>query len=277
MKNLSHIISKVYGKPWIIQPSIHNSITTQLNNILSGKTALPDFETTINTNEEVIIHPKLAIIEVDGVIGKHLDMLETMCGGVDIDDIAAQLIAARDNEEIKVVVLMFNTPGGTVTGIPELAQLIDEVSQVKTVIGYTDTLCASAGMWLASQCTEFFASPSSEVGSIGVYCMYLDESQALALAGIKVNVISAGKYKITGASFQPLTEDERTMLQNDVDETYNEFKAAVTSKLKVKNEDMQGQVFSGVTSYNKGLVTGIINSKSDLLTLLVDKLNNNIN
>lgn len=209
-----------------------------------------------------------ALISIDGVIGKHLSMLETQCGGVDLDSVTSQLIAARDDTNIEYVVLYFNTPGGSVTGVAELGQLISDIANTKDVIGYADCMCASAGMWLASQCNAFYVAPSAQIGSIGVYCLLLDESVALANEGVKVNAISAGKYKLSGASFQPLTDDERAMFQSDIDKTYSAFKSAVLLKRDVADDDMQGQVFDGEVAVEKNLADGTLNSITDLMTLI---------
>ena len=271
MKNLSHIVNKVYGRPWLVQPNVLNSIGKQLENILQGKADMPmDPMDPEMPDEPVCEEPVngIAVICVEGIIGKHLSMLEMVCGGCDVDEISEQLKEAVDDANVQKIVLLFNTPGGTVTGVSELAQQIDEATQVKEVIGFTDTLCASAGMWLASQCTSFYCSPSSDVGSVGVYSLYMDASVMYANEGLKVNAISAGKYKLTGAEFRAMTDEERAMLQADVDTIYNDFKAAVTKKRKCADEDLQGQCFSGVEAVKRGFADGLINNTRQLFDLL---------
>jgi protease-4 len=265
----------------MVIPSTHETIRKQLELHLGGKYAMPDMpddpedeeDDGVEIDPEELTQPesKITIIVVDGIIGKHLGMLEVECGGCDLDTVSEQLDEAADDANIETIIMYFNTPGGTVCGVPELAAKIDEVTKKKKCIAYTDVLCASAGYYLASQCTAVFASPSSTIGSIGVYSIYLDETRAIEDAGIKVNAISAGKYKLTGASFKPMTDEERAMIQSDVDKIYNEFKLAVTSKREVVDDDMQGQVFDGVTAVSKNLVDGTVTSLKELVTFLQEQ------
>ena len=65
-----------------------------------------------------------AIIPIQGIIGKHLSLLEMSCGCVDVDDIGLQLDRAIADESVDSIILYFDTAGGTVTGIPELAGVV---------------------------------------------------------------------------------------------------------------------------------------------------------
>jgi protease-4 len=226
---------------------------------------------TQEDTETVNTIPGVAIITVEGVIGKRLGMIEQCMGGCDVDNISAQIDEAMADESVSKIVFDFNTPGGTVTGVPELAAKIAEVSKVKQTIAYVDVLCASAGYYMASQCSQVFSAPSAELGSVGVYSIYLDETRAIEDAGLKVNAISAGTYKLAGASFKPMTDDERAMFQKDVDRMYVDFKAAVTSNRSIADEDLQGQCFTGDDCITKGFSDGHVNSIGELLANL-DKL-----
>lgn len=278
MKNLYRIQDALYNRPWAIMPSTHRSMVKQFEAHIEGKmagyfTPDDDEDEEDELEEANVIDPTATVdpttvICVDGIIGKHLSSLETMCGGVDCDSIAAQLRDASADNNVKNIVLYFNTPGGTVTGVKELAQLISDVDAIKPVYGYTDTLCASAGYWLASQCRAFYCSPSADIGSVGVYCLLLDESRALDKEGLTVNAISAGKYKLSGASFKPMTDEERTMFQNDINKTYTEFKSVVTSKRTIADENLQGWCFDGETSLTNGYADGNVNSLDEFITLL---------
>jgi capsid assembly protease len=70
-------------------------------------------------------------------------------------------------------------------------------------------------------------TPSGQVGSIGVYCAHQDESKALENEGIKINLISAGKFKVEGNPTEPLSPDARAAIQDKVDAYYSMFVNAV--------------------------------------------------
>jgi ClpP class serine protease len=76
--------------------------------------------------------------------------------------------------------------------------------------------------------------------------------------GIKVEVIAAGIYKAAGAEGLALTEDQRRNLTESVYETRDTFRRQVRNKRAfVKDEDMEGQVFTGREAASRGLATGI--------------------
>ncbi len=272
MKSLNRIINTVYNTPWLILPSVHRNYTKQLTAILEGKVDMPimDVSADQEPDSEDIIIGGIQVIEVKGTICKGLSQMEMECGGgCDITCIQDQLESARDNANVNTVVLIFDTPGGTVTGVPETAELIKEIADTKRVVGYTDGLCASAGYWLASQCNEFYCSPSSQVGSVGCYSLVIDETKALDMEGIKVNVFKSGKYKLSGASFVSMTDEEKAMFQAESDKLGKQFRDVVKSnRTEIKDENLEAQVFDGDESTLNGYSDGNLNTIEELFQFL---------
>ncbi len=266
------IIARVYREPWCVLPSTHAAIRAALTSRLAGEPTAQVFAESIDIDEEEVkedgIEYGTAIIPVYGILGQHLSSLETMCGGVSVDALRSEITLAMEDDDVRRILLDFDSPGGVVTGIPELAKFIAECDKMKPVYAYTEATMASAAYWLASQARKIFATSSADVGSIGVYAVYLDETEALEQEGVKVNAISAGTYKLTGAPFKPMTEDEREMLQEQVDWVYSQFKASILSKREVPESAMQGQVFDGAHAVSQGLIDGVVDSVNDVTTLL---------
>lgn len=267
-KHYPRIERELFQTPWLILPNTHQTLVKAFQAHITGKQSndvLPEDEAMAEDEVPVIVAPSsIAVITVEGIIGKRLGLLETMCGGCDLNNVAEAIDKVMADDSIDTIVFDFYTPGGTVTGVPELAAKIAEVSKVKNTIAYVDMLCASAGYYLASQCNVVLSAPSADLGSVGVYALYLDETRALEQEGLKVNAISAGKFKLAGASFKPMTDEERGMFQADVDKIYTEFKDAVTSKRNIKEEDLQGQCFTGVDAINKGYSDGFANNLQEV-------------
>jgi ClpP class serine protease len=155
--------------------------------------------------------------------------------------------------------------------VPEISAKIGAVGKVKDTVAWVDMLAASAGYYMASQCNKIIAAPSADLGSVGVYSIYTDESRALDKMGITVNAISAGAHKLDGASFQVMTPEVKARFQADVDYIYKEFKAAVTSKRDIADEDLQGQCFTGPDLITKGFVDSFANDFGELMQTLLDK------
>jgi len=267
MKNLSRIIAKVYSEPWLITTAKHYAIQRALEAKLRGETVLVPVQPGDEEEpEEDYVTGETMVIPVHGIIGKHLDMIETMCGGCDLDSVDASIEEARGDSNIRRVAFSFRTPGGTVTGVPETAARIAQLSATKETIAYTDSECCSAGYWMASQCRGFFCAGSASTGSIGVYMALLDQTRALDMQGITVNEISSDKWKCAGAPWRVLSEEERAQFQSQVAAIADDFKSAIGLFRELPDEYMRGQVFSGKDAVAFGLADGIADSLEELLT-----------
>ena len=211
--------------------------------------------------------PPFAVVPVRGVIGRGLSELEKMCGCCDLKSVEEMLEDCERDEAITTIILAIDSPGGTSVGVPELASRIREMS--KKVIAFTDNEACSAAYWLGSQASEFYATPSSSVGSVGCYIAYEDESKRYADAGVIVDVIRAGKYKGAGISGTSLTEDQRNMLQGEVVEIWESFKADVKMVREFVDESsLEAQIFSGRKAADLGLVTGLVRGFDEMMELL---------
>ena len=253
---LPRILRKVYDEPWLITPPVHRSIQRALEAHLEGINPSLDGLLEDETMGEYQLDG-VSVIPIHGIIGKHLSGLEMACGGCSLDSVDAMIDEAAQDPSVRAVLLDVNSPGGTVTGVPETAAKIAKLAEQKPVIAFTDSEMCSAAYWLASQANAIYATQSATVGSVGVYLALLDESRALENAGIKVNAISSGKFKLAGAPFKPLTDDERAMFQAGVTKLHDQFKAAILSKRNIQAGNLEGQCFDGEEAIDANLVDGI--------------------
>jgi signal peptide peptidase SppA len=205
-----------------------------------------------------------AVVPVSGPIGKGLSPIERLMGGADVDVIAGWLEEAEANPAVDRVLLAINSPGGTVTGVQELADMV--AGYKKPTRAFSDNMAASAAYWISSQADDYVVTGSSQIGSIGVYMVIPNLEEYYAAQGIKFEVIAAGIHKAAGAEGLPLTEEQRAYLQASVESTRDEFRESVRRKRRfVRDEDMEGQVFTGREAAAKGLVTGIVKNLREAL------------
>lgn len=266
MKSYPHILSKVYGEPWLITSEKHSAIRAVLSSHL-GESAGDLFrkDDPFNSPDEPIKTGATMIIPIHGIIGNRLSNLEMMCGGCNLDIIRSHLSVAASDPGVERVILDIDSPGGTINGIPECGEQIAALAEDKEVFAFTETMMCSGGYWLGSQASEIFCTGSARVGSIGVYSIFEDWSEALKEEGVKINAISAGEMKLAGAYFKPMTDKERAMFQERTDKIYAQFKAVVLASRKVSDEYMQGQVFDGEESALYGLVDATVDTIEDLI------------
>lgn len=137
--------------------SLHEAI-----NKYSGQT---DYKTY-----DVTYHGNVGIIHISGIISRHTDMFAQFfgLGSAAIENIAKDFQSLLDNEEVKSIILDFDTPGGAITGVNELSEIIYNARGVKPIKAYVTGMACSAGYFLASVCDEIIIDEIGQVGSIGV-------------------------------------------------------------------------------------------------------------
>ena len=270
MRNLSKDIKS--NRPILIQPAQAAEYLERIANVempLNAKASdMEEFMAMMFGKVETLEKfPPYAVVPVKGVIGKNLSEIETMCGCCDINDVQEMLEDCERDETITTIILNIDSPGGVSVGVPELAEKVKNFS--KKIIAFTSNEACSAAYWIGSQASEFYATPSSTVGSVGVYVAFPDMSEAFKMDGVKMDVIKAGIYKGAGIPGTSLDAGQRKMLQEEVLEIHEDFKNAVKSvRLFVEDASMEGQCFSGKKGAEAGLVTGLVNGFDEMMESL---------
>jgi signal peptide peptidase SppA len=127
------------------------------------------------------------------------------------------------DDDVGAVVLDIDSPGGAVDGIPELAAEIRAMRDTKPIVAMSNTSAFSAAYWLGAQASEFFASPSASVGSIGVLSVHEDHSERFAQEGVKPTIITSAEFKAEGNRASPLSDDARANMQSEVNAFHEMF------------------------------------------------------
>ena len=218
----------------------------------------------------------LATVRIHGTMLRQVSprqkAIAAICGVrlCSMEETASVLQQAAADPAVHTILLDIDSPGGTVNGTPELAQVVRSIAKDKHVYAFTAGQCCSAAYWVASQADVIYAAPSATVGSIGVILPMVDSSALYDRCGLKMEVFSAGKYKSTGMDGTSLTAEQRDRLTQQVNDTWARFKQAVTLRRSIDEADMEGQTFYGLDARDKGLVDACTISK----TLLQQKILN---
>lgn len=265
---IPRILAAVYGQPWAVLPSTLQVIADTVNKYATTRADYmkPDEDEEEDMPTRQIIG-KVGLVRMQGIIGSHLSTMETMCGGYDLDTFSEDMGAMATDPRVENVLLVVRSPGGSVTGVPEAAAIVRDYP--KGVIALTDDMAASAAYWIASQANEVWVTPSGEAGSIGVYSAIVDESAAWAKEGYKLELMKAGKHKATGIPGLPLSDEDKAMIQAEVDGLYEEFKATVRSRRgNVSDDVMQGQMFRGAKAVEAGLADAVVSGIGEAVQIL---------
>lgn len=128
-----------------------------------------------------------------------------------------------DDEDVKGIALIIDSPGGMVAGNFDLVDRMYEKRGKKPIKAFAAESAYSAAYSIASAADEIVVTRSGGVGSVGVLTMHVDMSEALNKHGIKVTYIYAGKHKVDGNSTEPLPDSVREKIQGRIDALYSEF------------------------------------------------------
>ncbi len=220
-------------------------------------------------NPLLTIEDGIGVIAIEGPILRKPDTIaRVFLGATSSEEISEALREAAARPDIKAVFINIDSPGGTVAGTPELAAAVASLDKQKPVYAFSSGLMASAAYWIASQARAIYATPSAQVGSIGVVQAVVDSSAAIDKAGIKVEVFSVGKYKAMGAPGTALTDDQRELIQSNLAEIAAEFHDAVLSRGRaIPAEAMEGQTFSGKQAQRHNLA-GMVPDRAEAMRRL---------
>lgn len=197
---------------------------------------------------------RVAVVPVHGVLTKR--------GGWGVestDRILGTVEAAVGHKGVSGVLLDVDSPGGSSYGLQEFATRLRELRDAKPIVAIGNPLAASAAYWTASAAKRIAVTPSGDMGHIGVWSLHMDYSQYMAEAGIKPTFIYAGKHKVDGNPFEPLSDEARADMQASVNDTYEQFVDAVAqnrgmSRARVRSEMADGRIYSSAKALELGLV-----------------------
>ena len=220
-------------------------------------------------------HPRrgsVAVVPIFGPLTKRDSLLSVLFGGTSTNRLIATFDQLAADESVSHVLLNVDSPGGSVSGLPEAAASLRRLASVKPVTAITTDLNASAAYWLTSQANEIVATPESLTGSIGVFAIHQDISAALEADGVKITLISSSPEKVEGNPTEPLSDDAREHMQGLVDSSMDLFVADVAkgrdvSTAKVRGGFGNGRVLDAKAAKAAGLVDRI-GSFSDTLARL---------
>jgi len=268
-----HVLGFALEHPWALTASMRQTVAGILARRLVGEEAAPDLAALVPRSN--LPQPKrgtVGVIPIYGVIAPRMNLLSDFSGGTTFEALSAQLQAAVADDAIKTIVFDIDSPGGNAAGATEFAREVLKAREQKPIIAQAHHLMASAAYWVGACATEVVASPSAMVGSIGVYTIYDDISEALAAVGVKRELIAAGKYKAEGADGGPLSAEAHDHLRALVDTAYDLFVADVAKGRGVAASAVRGGYGEGRTvPAAEALALGLIDRiapLSDTLTRL---------
>ena len=170
---------------------------------------------------------------------------------------------ARENKNVKAIVMRVNSPGGSALVSDIIWREIELTKEIKPVVVSFGNVAASGGYYIAAGADKIFAEPTTITGSIGVFGTVPNINELAADIGINAEQVGTNKNSVDYSLFEPMTDAFRNQVQEGIEHTYDTFlqRVAAGRNMTVAEVDSiaQGRVWSGVDAKDLGLVDEIGN------------------
>ncbi|NVO06627.1 MAG: S49 family peptidase [Rhodoferax sp.] len=278
------LVAEFLATPWALMPERLHALAGVVMRWSAGIAADPD--TMIRVQADRVIRDTrrqgaaaqssggIAVLPLYGVVTQRGNMVDDVSGpgSTSTQQFSSALRQLLADDTVGQILIDIDSPGGSVYGVAELADEIQTARAQKPVVAVANSLAASAAYWIGCSATEFYVTPGGEVGSIGVWQAHQDYSQAMAEAGIKTTLISAGKFKVEGNPYSPLDEEAHTFMQSRVDDYYAAFTKAVARGrgvpiAQVRDGMGQGRVLGADAALAQNMVDGVATIDDVLKTM----------
>lgn len=265
MTKYLNVLAAFYGSRWAIVESWHSNLEAILRERASGvELSAEEIQTRIDardyrTSEPAEPQNATAVIRLYGPIVPRANLMTEYSGGATHSGFARSVREAADDDSVSEIVLDISSPGGTVEGIDVSAESVRYAADKKPVTAVTEGMMCSAAYWIASQADKIVASPTAQIGSIGVLAGHTDMTKLEENLGLKTTIFRSGPKKALGHPSETLSDTAQKEIQREVDELYDVFLRDVAAgrgrtKKQVKDEWGDGAVYATARALELGLV-----------------------
>ena len=193
------------------------------------------------------------------------------------DDLSKTIRKAREDENVKVIVLRVNSPGGSALASAVIGRELDLTKAEKPIIVSMGNYAASGGYWISANADYIFADPTTLTGSIGVFGTFPNMKGFLNdKVGLTFDVAKTNENADFGNVTEPLTEFQYSKLQEMVVKTYDDFTKRVAEGRGLRQTYVdsigQGRVWAGADAIGLGLVDKL-GDMEDAIAYAAEKAN----
>jgi protease IV len=203
---------------------------------------------------------RIAVIHASGAIMPNIpDSPFSSSTGITARSVRSQLNSALEDDNVKAIVVHIVSPGGAATTSDLLAQYLKEASEKKPVIASFGSVAASGGYYMAMGADTVVAAENTITGSIGIFSLLFNTEELFTeKLGITYETMKTHEYADLFNLTRPFTASERAILQQNMDNGYEEFLKRVADGRGMTRDEVhevaQGRVYTGVAAYEAGLV-----------------------
>lgn len=235
-----HVASRIFNTPLLIDPrkleAIVHAIGPRMGVDLAAPAAAwpPEKQAFDGPYQDwdgkdfLTVSEGVAILEVTGTLVHKGAWLGSYSGLTSYDGLSEQLARIVGRNDVRALLLNVHSGGGEVAGCFDLVDQIHELRGSMPIVALAADAASSAAYAIASAADEVIVTQTGEVGSIGVVLTHFDYSRMAEEMGVAVTHIYAGKDKVLGSPYKPLSDADRRKLQAEVDTLYELFVTKVS-------------------------------------------------
>ncbi|MDY6821144.1 MAG: signal peptide peptidase SppA [Deferribacterota bacterium] len=197
-----------------------------------------------NFGKKGIISDSIVEVKLEGVI-------------LDEDEFINTLKRYKKSDKVKGFIISIDSPGGMIGPTQKIYRFLNSLKM--PVYAVMDSVAASGGYYVAAATDKIYALPGTITGSIGVILQLSNFKELLDNIGIDFISVKSGKFKDIGSPYREVSEEEVKILQDTIDNLYNQFLRDIKKgRKKIDNETLlkyaDGRVFTGEKAYKLGFV-----------------------
>lgn len=255
-----HLIRSILSEPWLISSEEVSRLGYLVSGLFNKNFAFEPVRkedmASVRYVQPVKIGPHglasgVGVVNITGVLSKYdpecaygMESYGRMIRDFDADD------------SISAIVLKIDSPGGTVSGTEDLYNIVKGAS--KPIVAFVSDMATSAAYWIACGCSEVIANnTTARLGSIGVYCEYMDVSGFFEANGIKIHEIAAPQSK------------DKLREKNEIHAGHYEITRQHLSSIA---EKFQATVRANRPNVPDDLLTGLVYDAQDVVGTLIDRI-----
>ena len=195
---------------------------------------------------------RIAVLEVEGAIQDTGDASSLFgSAGYNHEFFMEQLEQIKEDDTVKAVMLKVNSPGG---GVVESAEIYDQITEIQEETGkpfYVSmgAMAASGGYYIAAPAEKIFVNKETLTGSIGVIMQSVNYGELAERYGVDFVTIKSGPYKDIMSPTRDMTDEERALLEEMLDDSYQNFVDIIVEGRDMPEEEVlavaDGRIMNG--------------------------------
>ncbi len=196
----------------------------------------------------------VAVVRIEGTI---LSGDQSGSGGEAVSGrVIRDLESAANDPSVKAIILLVDSPGGSVTGSAQIWERLQTIE--KPIVVSMVSVAASGGYYVSAPADYIIARPDTLTGSLGVILTLYDASELIDKVGVKVIDITSGENKAMGSTWAELTPEQRAILESITNEAYEEFVRVIADGRHLSEEEVRGLADGRVYSGRQALANGLV-------------------